>query len=283
MTCGIYLITHYETGKKYVGQSINIKNRLSIHARGYSKTILGRTILKYNWSSFNTEILQICERALLNDAEKQWIVFYDCVSPKGFNLTSGGNQAEFSIETIQKLRKAQQNRSPEHIANKNAAASRPETRAKISESLKGRVFSDKTKNLLREAKKGFKYSDESKASMSASAKIRVVETGFVERMIKIHKGTHHSENHRAKISAANSNPSAEVRANMSAGQIGRVHSPEVLAVMREVRKSAEWKLMCAKGAKGKKQSPEQIAKRIASTKATKAKNNLSTNSKTLIY
>ena len=119
MTCGIYLVTHKPSGKRYIGQSINIEVRLLMHAKAYRDTCFNRAIRKHGWNTFMTEVIEVCPRESLNDAEKKWINQFQCMTPIGYNLTTGGNQAKFSPETIEKLKLAQRNRSPEHIARKN--------------------------------------------------------------------------------------------------------------------------------------------------------------------
>lgn len=169
---------------------------------------------------------------------------------------------------MNKLRHCQQNRSPEHIANKTAAARRPETIAMISKAMKGRVFSAETRAKLSEAFKGRVFRPETIEKMRVSAKKN--NQAFIDRMAAIHKGKKLTDAHKKKLSDSLRNPSAETRAKMSASQTGRKHSVNTLQKMMTDRKSKEWSEMCAKGAKGKKQTPEQIAKRVAATLATKA-------------
>ena len=265
---GIYAITHRESGKKYVGQSINIDRRLYIHSLGNSEVIISRAIKRYGFDAFDVEILEECCREQLGQRERHWIQHLNSLSPNGYNLTSGGEQPVFSEETINKLRHCQQNRSPEHIANKTAAARRPETIAMISKAMKGRAVSEETRKKLSEAMKGRVFSQETIEAMRASATKN--KQAFIDRMVAVHKGKKLTGEHKKKLSDSLRNPSAETRAKMSASQTGRKHSVDTLQKMITDRKSKEWSEMCAKGAKGKKQTPEQIAKRVAAALATKA-------------
>lgn len=46
MTCGIYLINHKPSGRKYVGQSIDVARRFTDHKRGKEPTLISRAINK---------------------------------------------------------------------------------------------------------------------------------------------------------------------------------------------------------------------------------------------
>lgn len=267
MACGIYAITHRASGKKYVGQSINIDKRIYMHSRGNTEHLISRAVQKYGFDAFDVEVLEECSRDLLGRREQYWIAHLACLTPNGYNLTTGGEQPIFSEQTIQKLRIRQQNRSPEHIANKNAAARRPETIKKISAAMKGRQVSEETREKLRDAFKGRVFKPETIKAMSEAAKKR--NPDFVARMVSLHKGKKLTDDHKAKLSVALKNPSEETRSKLSAAATGRKHSAETIKKMKEARNTNEWRDMCASGAKGKKQTPEQIEKRVAATAATK--------------
>lgn len=219
-------------------------------------------------------MIETCTREQLNDREKYWVQQLKCAAPYGYNLTSGGGQAEFTEEVMEKLRNYQRNRTPDHKANHAAAARRPETRAKVSAAGKGRKASPATIEKLKAIMRDRIVSDEARANMSKSAKIRAATPEYKERMSKLHKGKKLTDEHKAKLSAALSNPSPETREKLSRAASNRKHSPETLAKMRADRASPEWSAMCATGAKGKKQSPEQIRKRVESTRATKLRKQL---------
>jgi len=87
---GIYLLTHIESGQKYVGQSTNIKARLRAHASGFGGGEIGRAVRQYGWASFNAKVLEDCPLEELNAAEQRWITIHDCRIPKGFNTQFGG-------------------------------------------------------------------------------------------------------------------------------------------------------------------------------------------------
>jgi len=90
---GIYKITDIETGKIYVGQSVNISDRFKNHIKAglgidSSNNKLYSTMKEHGVENFYFEVLEECERALLNEKEKFWIDFYQSES-FGMNSTKG--------------------------------------------------------------------------------------------------------------------------------------------------------------------------------------------------
>ena len=107
----------------------------------------------------------------LNEREIYWISFYDCMSPKGYNLTPGG-YINYSLEIGRQLSKI----------NKGKKRS-PEVIAKISVSKKGHPVSEETREKISKANKGKKLSPETCAKMSAGRKnkraVVCLETGQI--------------------------------------------------------------------------------------------------------
>lgn len=98
---GIYLIINDINGKKYVGQSINLRKRLIKHCeRCCHKRFdnpLYRAILKYGLDNFSFEILDILETTDFTSAKKEldklefkYISKYDTYN-SGYNQTLGGD------------------------------------------------------------------------------------------------------------------------------------------------------------------------------------------------
>ncbi len=232
---GIYYIRI--NNKFYVGQSINVKNRLREHeialTSGYHPNkYLQRAYNKYKDVKYH--LITTCRLEELNELEILYITFYDTMIPNGYNLTFGGAGG----------------RGYKHTE---------ESKAKMRESTKGQICSDETRLKLSVINKGQKHyhygkplSEETKAKMSAALKGRVI-----------------SLETRAKISAAGKgkpgpnlgkSPSAETRAKISAankgeknGNYGRIFSTETRAKISAANK-------------GKKRSPESKAKIGAASK-----------------
>lgn len=113
---GIYIITCKANKKVYIGQSIDIKNRLRGHKYDLRKGIhqnahMQNAFNQYGESEFLFEVL--CEmpkeeytKDKLNDLEILYISFYQSNDrEKGFNIESGGNSnGRVNYETREKMR-----------------------------------------------------------------------------------------------------------------------------------------------------------------------------------
>ena len=87
----IYVFTNKVNGKIYVGQTqrtfaIRTKQHLS-----RQDTYFDRALAKYGLDNFSYEIIDRGDTLEeLNEKERYWITEYDCLWPKGYNLTIGG-------------------------------------------------------------------------------------------------------------------------------------------------------------------------------------------------
>lgn len=85
---GIYKITS-PSGKVYIGQSINIKQRFAAYrtAKKLGKQVkLFSSLFKYGVKNHVFEVVEECAAEQLNNRERFWQDFYDCLSSKGLNL-----------------------------------------------------------------------------------------------------------------------------------------------------------------------------------------------------
>ena len=82
--------------------------------------------------NFTVEVIEECEtQEQLNEREIFWIAHFDCMAPKGYNCTSGGEGGSPCEETVEKIRASINAYYDEH----------PEARDRISAEQKAR-FSD---------------------------------------------------------------------------------------------------------------------------------------------
>lgn len=93
LVSGIYLVFCTGNQKVYIGQSVNIYNRISQHTSKLRKNIhpnpyLQRAFIKYGPESFYFTILeQVIGKNELTDAEIKWIKVYNSLQD-GFNVSS---------------------------------------------------------------------------------------------------------------------------------------------------------------------------------------------------
>lgn len=157
-TVGIYKITS-PTNKVYIGQSINIENRMS-HYKYLCDSIkkqrkLNYSLSKYGFQSHKFEIVhelpKDTHKDILNNYEKLYMGLYIGCGVELLNLKEGGLNGRHSDETKEKIRSK----------------------------LIGRIFSPETIDKIRIASfgkespmNGKKHSDETKIKMSESHKKR---------------------------------------------------------------------------------------------------------------
>jgi group I intron endonuclease len=79
--CGIYRIINNESGKCYVGSSINLTVRFYMYFNLYHITnrkdsVICRALLKYGYSKFSLEILEYCSPEIVIKREQYYIDLY---------------------------------------------------------------------------------------------------------------------------------------------------------------------------------------------------------------
>ena len=99
----IYCYTNNDNDKKYIGQTINPKQRISAHKSGAHNPNdtqyngpFHRAIRKYGFTNFSYEVLDELENSKnneLDDLEAYYIEKYNVISPNGYNLRPGGKTA----------------------------------------------------------------------------------------------------------------------------------------------------------------------------------------------
>lgn len=127
---GIYKITNLINEKIYIGQSIDIKRRFATYKRDHNKVssqAILRAIKKYGIDNFTFEPIIECEQSFLNYYEEKVIALYNSLSPNGYNLTTGGDSNQVSLETKMKMSNARKGK-PIHT---------DESKKKMSESKLG--------------------------------------------------------------------------------------------------------------------------------------------------
>ena len=226
MSSGIYCILCTANGKRYVGQSVAMKRRLTAHLSRLRRGVhynahLQAAFQKYGAESFETSVLEECAEDMLDIRERAWISYYQSTNPEfGYNRELGGHAQKATPETRAKLSELLRQRYADPAARaKMSEAHRgkkitPETRAKLSEAARGRTISVETRAKLSKAQQGKKATPEAKA-----------------RMAKASLGRKHTPETRAKMSETMHQRCAtpEARAKLSKIRLGKKATPETRA------------------------------------------------------
>ncbi|MBR5912782.1 MAG: GIY-YIG nuclease family protein [Selenomonadaceae bacterium] len=84
---GIYMLVCRVNGKRYIGQSKNIKRCLNDHKWNKRCTsIISKAIAKYGWDAFDKEILEFCPVEELDEKE----IYYIAKIKPEYNVSKGG-------------------------------------------------------------------------------------------------------------------------------------------------------------------------------------------------
>jgi len=102
----------------YVGLTrYTVEKRLKEHLNDHRNYYIDNALRKYGLSNFNVIVLEEVEDDRLSEREQYWIKKIDCVYPKGYNNTYGGEESfRPSEETKHKISEALKGR---FVGNKN--------------------------------------------------------------------------------------------------------------------------------------------------------------------
>lgn len=200
---GIYEIKNKINNKVYIGQSKNIEERLKQHMyqleNNKDSKHLQRAWKKYGEENFEFNVIETVDNInSLDEREIYWIKYRKSTNREyGYNLREGGNRTGFCEETRKLMSLSAKNKPP--ISD--------ETRMKLRESNKNRLFSEETKRKLRESAKGRKLSQETKNKISKSHKGRKPHNLGIpmsneqkDKLSKAMKGRKHSDESKKKMS-----------------------------------------------------------------------------------
>jgi predicted GIY-YIG superfamily endonuclease len=143
----IYKITNLINNKVYIGQTIQtLEKRWSHHNKLDSNCyVLNRALKKYGKANFKIEkIAEASSREKLNKLEALYIKNYNCLSPNGYNLTTGGDSCVVSEQTRKKMSIAAKGIKNPFYGKKHSE----EIKQKIKESRKLQDMSHKCKSII---------------------------------------------------------------------------------------------------------------------------------------
>lgn len=207
---GIYAIVNKLNNKVYVGQSINIRSRLTKHKWELNKNIHHNPHLQYAWNKYGEDcfdFITLCETTeeKLDEMEQYYIFAFDaCDEEFGYNKSYGGKSPKVTNDVKQRM-------SVAHSGVNNPMYGKhhsDETKRKISEANKGRVEPDELRKKKSEMMSGEgnpMYGVPSPMTgkhhtEEARQKIRDCQIGEKNSFY----GKRHSEETKKKLSEANS-------------------------------------------------------------------------------
>ena len=175
--CGIYTITNTITGARYIGQSVNIKDRKRNHINNLKKgdhynRHLQHSFNKYGEEYFIFDIVLLCEPENLIYYEQQLVNSTDNIYNECKQCVASVLGIKRTSETKKKLSVAATGRIPSDDARK--AMSKAWITRKISEESKkrmsisqlGRKHSEETKAKMPESRKKFWESEDNRKHLS---------------------------------------------------------------------------------------------------------------------
>lgn len=168
MDCGVYAITHIESGKRYIGSSRRIKERFTEHRNLLKRQDHGNCHLQSAWNMYGEKSFQFSTVLVCNKDDR---VFYEQrvidglgVIDKsfGYNLSPTASHATHSEETIAKIKAAVAIAKSEGRIPGHRKPHTEEAKQRIREALaarkgipranKGRVFSQEIRENMRKGK-----------------------------------------------------------------------------------------------------------------------------------
>lgn len=191
MNSGIYKITNKETGKFYVGSSVNIKRRWYMHKYELKRNNHGNKYLQNAWNKFGEaaftfEIIKEVE-PIKKKILKEEQFYLDALSPygeRGYNISKEASSILGYRHTKEARRKI--------VESKLGKLRSTETRRKISEVQMGRTVSQETRDKISKTLTG----------RPSPMKGRKATKETREKMSKSLKGIEKSEEWKRKIGAA---------------------------------------------------------------------------------
>lgn len=208
---GIYKITN-PTGKIYVGSAVDIHKRWSYYNRLDCKKQhkLFNSFLKYGPENHIFEILEECTFENLYPLERSWGLFFNTLDKeKGLNLALPGykevkglmseeTKLKISIANRGKVRTEKQ----KQIMSEISKSMSQETKDKISKTQIGRKLSEETKKKISDSTVGKTFSQETRIKMSLASKGKPKSLEAKLKMSTFQKNKVLSEDTKLKMSIA---------------------------------------------------------------------------------
>lgn len=169
----IYKITNNINNKIYIGQTVRtLEERVAEHKRK-RKLLISKAFRKYGIENFKIEIIDEAKTIEeLNDKEFNWIKFYNCITPLGYNQCEGGGNTLGYHHKEESKKKMSKKKSEMYLGKNNPFYGKThseEVKSKFSQQRKGRTLSEEWKRKIGE---------------SCSKKVINLDTGEIFNSIK---------------------------------------------------------------------------------------------------
>ena len=189
---GIYKIVS-PTGKIYIGQSIDIEKRWSRYMNLCSgvkrQPILFKSLSKHLPDNHLFTIVEACDFDMLNERERFWQEYYQCVGVNGLNCVYVNTKDKKLVRSAETRKR----NAAANIGRKLSA----ESRAKMSKARqgqgKGRVKSEQERINISNGGKGRIFTEEHRKNISLS------RAGIVNQIHQMHTPEARERNRQAKL------------------------------------------------------------------------------------
>ena len=227
----IYETTNLLNGKKYIGKHKRHQDPCDpddSHYLGSGKYI-SRAIEKYGTENFSRKILCDCDtEEELREKERYYIGLYDAVnSPQYYNLVYDANPP-----VLHRGENPERDLQKSLLFKTRNPSYKPENKDKISHRLRvnNPMTNPDTLEKMRNSKVGVSLSEEHKERLSIS-----------------HKGREFSETHRHNLSLSQKGKKLSVETKKKISDTVKSHcqDPGYMERVREARRSARYKKVCA--------------------------------------
>lgn len=238
MTQGIYKIEHIESGRCYIGSSIEVEKRLGVHRYLLLKGRHHAAALQHGWNKYGADgfsfqlVEVVADRNFLHAREQFWIWRWDAYG-HGFNSLPIA-QSLIGYRHLPEVRRKMSLAKMGKPSPRRGVTLSPEVRKKVSDARRGQKAPPGAIARMAEANRGKPLSRERRARISAAIKLAMAEGRFRRTPAKWtpemrllaslkQRGRKVSTGTRARLSAAlrGHETTAEARAALSAAHRGR--------------------------------------------------------------
>lgn len=184
------------SNRVYIGQTISLKRRLSAYKRNDCKgqKRLFNSLNTYGFDNHVFEVIEECNVELLNERERYFQDFYNVLSKNGLNCKLTNTNEKRLVHSEESLKKISESSKGRTWSN--------ERKNEFSIKRKGKILSEESKQKISLKNKGKKHTEEYKVRMSKLKKGSIVKLETKLKISKKLKGRIKSDEHLNNISLA---------------------------------------------------------------------------------